>query len=78
MVSDVSTDELTQFAERINLNPKWIQLGDDGFAHFDLNKSKREAAIRDGAIPIGTRELVGIIRKYRKRTGQTMHWMPKG
>lgn len=54
MMSDESIDELVQMAKRIGVHPKWIQnLGVSGKAvHFDVCKSYRAKAIRQGAVEL--------------------------
>lgn len=43
-------DELHEIASRIGLKRAWFQ--DKTFAHYDLTRSKRTAALAAGAIPI--------------------------
>lgn len=58
MWSDTSTAELLAFASGISLNPKWIQ-NSRGFIHFDLTESKRELAVRAGAVEVAYGEFKG-------------------
>lgn len=53
LISDEATDdELHAFAQKIGLKRQWYQ-GD----HYDVSAGMRWTAIREGAIPIGKREL---------------------
>ena len=49
-----STDELLDMADRIGVARRWIQQAGQGRhrEHFDIAKSKRDLAIREGAIEI--------------------------
>lgn len=65
LVADTSR-ELMLFAARIGLRAEWLQVSPlDGFMHFDLTPSRREAAVSAGAIEITTREIVALRRKFR-------------
>jgi len=57
LVSDVSFDELHRFAERLGL-PRQAFQGD----HYDVPTEVRERAIRLGATPVTSRELLGRLR----------------
>jgi hypothetical protein len=57
LVSDVSYDELHRFAARLGL-PRRIFQGD----HYDIPAELRERAIRLGALPLDSRELVVRLR----------------
>ncbi len=57
LVSDVSYDELHRFAARLGL-PRRIFQGD----HYDLPTELRERAIRLGALPRESRDLVVRLR----------------
>jgi 2-hydroxychromene-2-carboxylate isomerase len=57
LVSDVSYDELHRFAARLGL-PRRIFQGD----HYDVPTELRERAIRLGALPLDSRELVVRLR----------------
>lgn len=65
MLAD-TTRELHAMASRIGLKREWFQ--NHGTPHYDICQSKRAAAIRAGAIIIGRRELVAMIRRLRSRT----------
>lgn len=53
-----SLEELHEFASRIGMKQEWFQgLPDHKFPHYDLTKSRRTLAIRNGAIPTGKIDL---------------------
>ena len=56
MIAD-STEELIEMAEKIGVNVKWIQHKGTFQEHFDIAFSKRELAVKAGAIEITMREL---------------------
>lgn len=60
-----SVEELVAFAEEIGLRREWFQPRSS--PHFDLTSVGREAAIKNGAIPLTNREFVTKIRELRKR-----------
>lgn len=62
MLADIE-EELHAMAVHIGLRREWFQ--NHGTPHYDLCQSKRELAIKAGAIPIGRREVVALIRKLR-------------
>lgn len=68
MFSDESIAELDEFAEKLGLNPRWIQ-NSNGFVHYDVTESKRQLALRLGAKLISYRELPEYARKIRERAG---------
>lgn len=47
-----STEELLDFAGRLDLRPGWIQRPGTPTEHFDVTETKRLAALQFGAIPI--------------------------
>ncbi|GAB3283453.1 hypothetical protein GCM10027449_26490 [Sinomonas notoginsengisoli] len=56
-----TTEELVAFAARLGLRRSWIQ--NEGHAwkeHFDVVDSKRELAIRLGAVPVTIQEAVAL------------------
>ncbi len=57
LVSDVSYDELHEFAARLGI-PRRVFQGD----HYDVPTEVRTAAIEAGASPIDSRELVTRLR----------------
>lgn len=64
MVAD-TLDELHTMAARLGLRREWFQI-DSTLPHYDICKAKRQCAIDLGAIVIGRRELVAMIRKHRE------------
>jgi len=57
MVSDLSVDELHDFAHRLGLKRSWFQPRKH-LPHYDITANKREQAIRLGAVPVSSRDLV--------------------
>lgn len=57
LVSDESLDELHSFAADLGLERRWFQ-GD----HYDVPTDARDEAIRRGAVPVDSRELVRRLR----------------
>lgn len=53
LASDLS--ELHSMARRIGLRRAWFQ--DKRYPHYDLTASKRELALKHGAVPIGLGEI---------------------
>lgn len=60
MLAD-SLEELHQMAEKIGVARKWFQ-GD----HYDICQSKRDLAIKFGAVEVSTREIVEVRQRLRK------------
>ena len=59
LVSDTSEEELHAFAARLGLKRAWFQgRPKASAAHYDVTASKYELAIKLGAIPVTSRELV--------------------
>ena len=56
-------DELMAMAERIGLNPSWLQDAGTRREHFDVSMTKRREAIAAGALTVSMRELVGLMRR---------------
>ena len=50
MWSDTDDSELLGFASDIGLQPRYFQTKNDRFHHFDLRASKRELALKKGAV----------------------------
>jgi 2-hydroxychromene-2-carboxylate isomerase len=63
LVSDVSYEELHRFAERLGI-PRRVFQGD----HYDIPTELRLRAIRLGAHPVGSRELVVRLRTAGRAT----------
>jgi hypothetical protein len=60
-----SKTELLHMADRIGVSRKWMQQPPRAkWLHFDICSSKREAAIRCGAIPVD--ELAAVEHRARK------------
>lgn len=57
LVSDANLDELHALARKTGVPRRAFQ-GD----HYDLHPGAREMAIRAGAVPVGSRELVARLR----------------
>ena len=57
LVSDASYEELHRFADGLGLQRRWFQ-GD----HYDVPSDVRDEAIRLGAVPVSSRELVTRLR----------------
>lgn len=66
MLAD-SEEELHQMAAAIGLKRAWFQ--NHGTPHYDLCQTKRQLAIQRGAVQVGRRELVVIIRRLREEHG---------
>lgn len=56
MIADTK-EELLAMAEKIGIDPKWIQKENTHQEHFDISLQKRSKAIELGAIEITYREL---------------------
>lgn len=63
MLAD-SVEELHEMAAKVGLKRKWFQ--NHGMPHYDLCQQKRQKAVELGAVEIGNREVVAIIRKWRE------------
>ena len=59
MIAD-TRNELYAIVDRIGVQRKWIQKKGMYSEHFDVCESKRLLAIKAGAVPISTKELVRI------------------
>jgi len=51
--------------DKIGVNRKWIQDKETSREHFDICNSKREKAIKLGAIPIHFKELAAMTSKRK-------------
>lgn len=60
MIAD-TVAELHEMAGRIGLKSDWFQPGSR--PHYDLSKERRRAAVGLGAVEVGRRELVLIMRR---------------
>lgn len=66
LVSD-TREELLLMARALGMRVEWLQVGRDGFAHFDLGPTKRAWAVQLGAKEITSRDVVAIRRAFRAR-----------
>lgn len=57
-----TTEELVRMAEKIGLNPSWIQHSGTWREHFDVSEGKRALAIANGAAEKSMRELVVFMK----------------
>lgn len=55
--------ELHEMADVVGLKRKWFQ--NKKIPHYDLCQAKREIAIKNGAIEIGNRQVVKLIKQWR-------------
>ena len=67
MIAD-TLEELHELADKIGLKRKWLQDKGKHMPHYDVTRSKRELAIRAGAIEIN-RDKMGEFIKNFKATG---------
>lgn len=67
MLAD-TTDELLAMADRIGVARRWLQNPATAKEHFDICRSKRDAAVRAGAVEITLRES-GLIVRRKRETG---------
>jgi hypothetical protein len=64
MVTDGDIEELHTFAQGIGLKRSWFQITNN--PHYDLKGfAKREEAIKNGAKPVTSREMISILRSVR-------------
>ena len=63
MMTDGELEELHTMADKIGLKRNWFQ-NKPGLPHYDLKKGKREMAIRNGAVPTTSKEM---LQKCRRR-----------
>ena len=59
-------DELHEFAARLGMRRSWFQPGRGRHPHYDLVKSRRDRAVRLGAIEVSGRDLVLVWRAQRE------------
>lgn len=60
-------EELEEMAEKIGLNPKWIQVSNSGIIHYDVVEWRRRRAIEAGAIPLDHRAAALNRRALREK-----------
>lgn len=64
MITDGDIEELHTFAKSLGLKRSWFQITIN--PHYDLKGfSKREEAIKKGAKPVTSREMISILRSVR-------------
>lgn len=69
MIAD-TTDELVAMASSIGVQAKWLQKAGSSGEHFDIAQSKREIAIKRGAVAITMRECSAMC--VRRRVEQVL------
>lgn len=67
MVAD-TRDELVDMARRIGVAVFWIQKIDTPREHFDICKSKRAKAIKAGARPVDSGQIVEIMARKKEQS----------
>ncbi|QSM41677.1 DUF4031 domain-containing protein [Mycobacteroides abscessus] len=62
-------EELHAFAARLGLKRSWHQKPGTAISHYDVTDSRRQEALRLGAVPIGymSRESMDLIRCKREQ-----------
>ena len=60
-----STEELQEATIQLSLKPEYIQHPGTAGEHLDISESKRLEAIKLGAIPVTSRDIVKMIQKKR-------------
>lgn len=73
MMSDGDIQELHDFAAKLGLKRSWFQDKPSG-KHYDLSQNKRWQAIRLGAVPVTSREM---LRKCSPRLAAIMDDKPQ-
>jgi hypothetical protein len=82
-------EELMAMAEHIGADDAWLQVSNGGTPHYDVPwggtrvPPRRQHAIEAGAIEIGRRETVELIRQIRDKPdvfygGQSPLWLSSG
>jgi hypothetical protein len=59
-------DELHTIAKKIGMKRSWFQISASEMPHYDLVRSRRIAAIKNGAIELSIREAGARYRYYRE------------
>ena len=57
--------ELEAMARTLELRPEWLQHGGTWREHYDICQAKRRQAIERGAVAVGRREMIRILRRNR-------------
>lgn len=73
LTADTSA-ELRAFAARLGLRPQWIQYPGTWKEHFDVIESKRQLALKYGALPLTIR--AAGERLKARRTGTEWEYSP--
>lgn len=59
-------EELDAMADRIGLRRSWTQYPDDDVKrHYDVTRTRRAAAVREGAVEVGMLDLARMRAKWR-------------
>lgn len=64
MIGD-TVEELHKMADKIQIRREWFQ--NNGTPHYDICQSKRNRALRAGALVMDRKKTVELIRMYRKQ-----------
>jgi hypothetical protein len=67
-VTEEAIAELHKLAQAIGLKRSWFQEGERTMPHYDLVPSKRDLAIKRGAVEVSTKEAIDHFRTYRVST----------
>lgn len=59
-----TTQELLRFADALGMRRQWFQTDRDG-GHYDLNPTRRRAAVKLGAVEVTDEQAVAIWRRAR-------------
>jgi hypothetical protein len=70
MMAD-TLEELHAMADKLGMKREWFQ-NDSDHPHYDLSQSKRQLAIQFGAVEVDSRQLVELVRKWRKSRMNTV------
>lgn len=65
MMADTSK-ELLRMAKKIGVQARWLQRAGTSREHFDICLSKRKIAVAQGAIEVGPKEIVALMKKKEK------------
>lgn len=65
MIAD-TTEELLDMCNKIGVDSKWIQYPNTYREHFDICKTKRLQAIKNGAVRITSKELIIKVKRKKK------------
>ena len=70
MMAD-STDELLAMADTIGVARKWIQFPGTPNEHFDIAETKRQLALRNGAVLVDGLDLARMVSERRRALVKT-------